>query len=189
MSQPVSLERSRPVFSWNILNYGRIRQAIFAEESVFKQILFDYRNLVLTAQREVEDGIVDFIKRNEQFEFDKQTADANAESVELSIAEFKAGKSDFSRVFVVQANLVSAQDQVVVTKANIALALINTYRALGGGWEAQCHDSERCYSPSSLGLESNNGFDVVEFTTTVEAEVPEFEVVESPEAESGFSER
>ena len=165
-----------PGFRWNILNYGRIQQAICAEEARFKQILFDYRNLVLNAQREVEDGIIEFIKRSEQFEFDKQTAEANAESVDLSVAEFKAGKSDFSRVFVVQANLVSAQDQVVTTKANIALALINTYRAIGGGWECCCEESDSCNCRLTAGFanagEQSPDF---EYSTTVEADVPGFE--------------
>lgn len=127
-----------PGFRWNILNYGRLKNAICVEEARFKQIQLDFENTVLTAQREVEDGIIEFIKRKEQYEFDQQTADANAESVKLAVASFKEGKTDFGRVFVVQTELVSAQDRLVETRASIALALINTYRALGGGWETDC---------------------------------------------------
>ncbi|QEG22672.1 efflux transporter outer membrane subunit [Mariniblastus fucicola] len=124
-----------PAFGWNILNYGRLREAICVEEARFKQIQMDFENTVLSAQREVEDGIVEFVKRNEQYEYDLATQQANKESVELAIASFKEGKTDFGRVFVVQTSLVTAQDQVVATRASIALALIETYRALGGGWE------------------------------------------------------
>lgn len=124
-----------PGFSWNILNYGRLKNAICVEEARFQQIQLEFENTVLAAQREVEDGIIEFIKRKEQYEFDLQTTEANEESVELAIASFKEGKTDFGRVFVVQTNLVAAQDRQVETRASIALALINTYRALGGGWE------------------------------------------------------
>jgi NodT family efflux transporter outer membrane factor (OMF) lipoprotein len=133
-----------PGFRWNILNFGRLKQAICFEDARFKQIMFDYQNSVLDAQREVEDGIVEFIKKSEQYQFDMQTAEANEESVDLAIASFKAGKSDFSRVFVVQSNLVLAQDQVVNTRACIAQALIRTYRALGGGWGCSCDSSASC---------------------------------------------
>ena len=179
-----------PGFRWNILNYGRIQQAVCAEEARFKQILFDYRNLVLNAQREVEDGIIEFIKRSEQFEFDKQTAEANAESVELSIAEFKAGKSDFSRVFVVQANLVSAQDQVVATKANIALALINTYRALGGGWEQCCQQSDSCNCRLSAGFPDYEPLQETDrgSSTIVESDLPALESEEEAPQELETSE-
>lgn len=134
-----------PGFRWNILNYGRLKQAIFVEEARFRQIQLDFESTVLDAQREVEDGIIEFIKRNEQYTFDLKTTEANEESVELAIASFKEGKTDFGRVFVVQTNLVNAQDRLVETKAAIALALINTYRALGGGWQS---DGLNSYGPT-----------------------------------------
>lgn len=124
-----------PAFAWNILNYGRLKQAICVEEARLKQIQLDFENTVLVAQREVEDGIVEFIKRKEQYAFDLANTQANEESVKLAVALFREGKTDFGRVFVVQTNLVTAQDRLVETRASIALALINTYRALGGGWQ------------------------------------------------------
>lgn len=142
-----------PGFSWKILNYGRLKNAICVEEARFRQIQLDFENTVLSAQREVEDGIVEFIKRKEQFEFDSQIAEANAESVELAVASFKEGKTDFGRVFVVQTELVAAQDRLVETRAAIALALVNTYRALGGGWETNAIQGE---ASGSLTATSDN---------------------------------
>jgi outer membrane protein TolC len=107
---------------------------------VYKQAQLDFENSVLAAQREVEDGIVAFIKSQELLEFNRATEEANAEAVKLAVASFKEGKTDFGRVFVVQTNLVAAQDQVVATRTDIALALVATYKALGGGW--QLTDSE-----------------------------------------------
>ncbi|MFT7631583.1 MAG: NodT family efflux transporter outer membrane factor (OMF) lipoprotein [Mariniblastus sp.] len=124
-----------PGFSWNILNYGRLKEAILVEESRFQQIQADFENTVLNAQREVEDGLIEFVKKQEQYQFNLQTTKANKESVKLALVSFTEGKSDFGRVFVVQANLVVSQDQLVDTRASIALALIKTYKALGGGWE------------------------------------------------------
>ena len=139
-----------PGFSWNILNYGRLKNAICVEEARFKQIQLDFESSVLSAQREVEDGIIEFIKRKEQYVFDLQIAEANKESVELAIASFKEGKTDFGRVFVVQTELVASQDRLVETRASIALAVISTYRALGGGWETSggCDHCGQC--PSCL---------------------------------------
>jgi len=102
------------------------------------QIRFDFENQVLGAQREVEDAIVEFIKSSEQYEFDNDNAEANREAVELALASYKEGKEDFGRVFVVQTNLVTAQDRLVATKAAMALAVVKTYKALGSGWEIRC---------------------------------------------------
>lgn len=131
-----------PGFRWNLLNFGRLQNNIRVQEARFNQIRFDFENLVLGAQREVEDGIIQFIKYNEQYVFDAQNAKANAEAVELATVLYREGQEDFGRVFVVQSNLVLAQDQLVATKANIALALINTYKALGGGWEIRCEQEQ-----------------------------------------------
>jgi NodT family efflux transporter outer membrane factor (OMF) lipoprotein len=155
-----------PGFSWNILNYGRLKNAICVEEARFKQIQLDFENTVLSAQREVEDGIIEFIKRKEQYEFDLQTTEANEESVELAIASFKEGKTDFGRVFVVQTNLVSAQDRLVETRASIALALVNTYRALGGGWQLNANES----SPA-IAVESPPEIFVQDRLTPINAEM------------------
>lgn len=124
-----------PGFQWKILNFGRIQNNVRAQEARFRQIRYDFENAVLGAQREVEDGIIEFIKLNEQYEFDRQNAEANEKAVELAIASYKEGKEDFGRVFVVQSNLVLAQDRLVATRASIANAMIQTYKALGGGWE------------------------------------------------------
>lgn len=124
-----------PGFRWNILNYGRLRNNVRVQEARVNQIRFDFQNQVLGAQREVEDAIVEFIKTSEQYVFDKDNADANREAVRLALASYKEGKEDFGRVFVVQSNLVSAQDKLVATRAAIALAVVKTYKALGGGWE------------------------------------------------------
>ncbi len=128
-----------PGFSWNVLNYGRIKNNIRAQQARFNQIRFDFENKVLLAQREVEDGIIEFVKSSERYEFVKENAEASEESLQLATALYKEGKEDFGRVFVVQTNLVVVQDRLVETKADIALGLIRTYKALGGGWEIRCN--------------------------------------------------
>jgi len=61
-------------------------------------------------------------------------------SVELVLALYKEGRTDFNRVFTTQSLLVTQQDQLAAARGNIALSLISVYRALGGGW--QCFKPE-----------------------------------------------
>jgi outer membrane protein TolC len=42
---------------------------------------------------------------------------------------------DFTPLFLFQDTLTEQQDQLAVARGNVALGLIATYRALGGGWE------------------------------------------------------
>ena len=58
-----------------------MRENIRVQESRVNQIRFDFENLVLNAQREVEDAIIEFIKSSEQLEFDLRNANANRDAV------------------------------------------------------------------------------------------------------------
>jgi hypothetical protein len=49
-------------------------------------------------------------------------------------------KADVNRLFTLESTLLQAQDQLAVARGNIALNLINVYRALGGGWEVRCQE-------------------------------------------------
>lgn len=138
-----------PGFSWKILNYGRLVNNIRVQEARFNQIRFDFQNQVLAAQREVEDAIIEFIKTSEQYEFDADNADANGEALRLALTSYREGQVDFGRVFVVQTNLVTAQDRLVATKAAIALAVVKTYKALGGGWQIRCENAVETVDPGT----------------------------------------
>ena len=55
-------------------------------------------------------------------------------SVELVDLQYRGGLIDFNRVYTVQTQLVGQQDSLAASRGNIALSLVQVYRALGGGW-------------------------------------------------------
>ena len=124
-----------PGFTWKILNYGRLKNAIAIEELQFQQQVLNYENTVLQAHQEVEDAIVEFLqtqKRAEQLEISAMAAE---KTVDIVRTQYKEGATDFGRVFVLEGSLVQRQDQLIVAKAQIAIALTRAYKALGGGWQ------------------------------------------------------
>ena len=56
-------------------------------------------------------------------------------AVEIVLAQYKAGTSDFTRVTQVEQNLVLQQDVLAQARGEIATGLIQVYRAMGGGWQ------------------------------------------------------
>ncbi|MEM8733154.1 MAG: efflux transporter outer membrane subunit [Planctomycetota bacterium] len=181
-----------PAFRWNILNYGRLRQAIRVEEARFQQIQWDFQNAVLNAQREVEDGIAEFIKVKEQLESVEDQVAANQEAVELAISLYKEGQQDFGRVFVVESGLVQSQDQLVALRANVALALIKTYKSLGGGWEVRCTGGPQAFGDLAAAVTDpvaeipvSNDISVVELESTLlDLPLPSTPILEAPALES-----
>lgn len=124
-----------PTFQWQILNYGRILNNIRAEDARFQAKVLEYRQAVLRADQEVEDGIVAFLQAHQQSQTLEESVQAAARSVELVVDQYRQGVADFNRVYNAQALLVDQQDQLAIARGNITLSMIAIYKALGGGWE------------------------------------------------------
>jgi len=124
-----------PLINWNIFNYGRIKNNVRANDARFQQTVVNYQNVVLNAAREVEDGLVGFLRAQEQVGYLDTAVTASKRSVELSLDQYKAGTVDYQRVLNSQASLLGQQDSLASAKGTIVSSLVSTYRALGGGWQ------------------------------------------------------
>ena len=124
-----------PSVQWPILNYGRIHNNVKYQEQVFQQLAFTYQNVVLEAGKEAENGIVGFLKAQEQTQNLNASVNAAARTVEISFDQYHNGVIDFTPLVLFESTLAGQQDSLAVARGNIALNLIETYRALGGGWE------------------------------------------------------
>jgi NodT family efflux transporter outer membrane factor (OMF) lipoprotein len=124
-----------PLINWNIFNYGRIKNNVRAKDARFQQSIVTYQNVILNAAREVEDGLVGFLRAQEQVGHLKAAVAASQRSVVLSLDQYKAGSADYQRVLTSQASLLSQQDSLAEGQGHIVSSLVSTYRALGGGWQ------------------------------------------------------
>ena len=57
-----------PTFSWNILNYGRIKNNVRLQTARTQELIATYQNLVLRAGREVQTPLRGFVRSREQAE-------------------------------------------------------------------------------------------------------------------------
>jgi NodT family efflux transporter outer membrane factor (OMF) lipoprotein len=127
-----------PSLTWKILNYGRVTNNIKLQDAKLDEAVYLYQQSVLNANREAEDALVGFLQAQQQAEkLEKAVRDAQR-SVELVTLQFEGGVTDFNRVFQTQTTLVNLQDQLATTRGNIALDLIQLYKAIGGGWLCFC---------------------------------------------------
>ena len=124
-----------PALQWKILNYGQITNNVRAQDAKFQELLIDYQNTVLKAQKEVEDGIASFIYSREQAKFLEQSVAAAEGALRIALIQYRDGIVDFTAVLTAEQNLYQAQNDLVLATGGIALGLISTYRALGGGWQ------------------------------------------------------
>lgn len=127
-----------PTLQWNILNYGRITNNVTAQEQLLEVRCLEYQQTVLQAGREVEDALAQFIRAKQQVTYLEQSVDEAMRAVEISQGQFEGGVADFNRVYTNQSLLVSQQDLLGTARGNIALYLVQVYKAMGGGWEHFC---------------------------------------------------
>lgn len=126
-----------PVFQWNILNYGRIRNNILFQEARFQALVAAYQNVVLQADLEVENSIVSFLNSQERARNLRLSVEESTLALDVVIAQYEAGLGtvDFNRYAVIQQSLIQQQDLWAQSRGQIALSMIDVYRALGGGWQ------------------------------------------------------
>ena len=124
-----------PSFTWNIFNYGRIKNQVRIQDARFQQLIVNYQDTVLRAAREVEDAMVGFLRAQETEIFLSESVDAAARSVDLALLQYRDGVTDYQRVIDTQTSLVNQQDIWTQTRGDISSNLIAMYRALGGGWQ------------------------------------------------------
>jgi len=124
-----------PGFSWDIFNYGRLINNVRLQDAVFQQLAVNYQQTVLQANAEAGNAINSFLTTQERLQRLGEAVDASSESVEISLAQYRTGATDYNRVFNLQTSLVSDQDTLAATQGQLANSLIAAYKAIGGGWE------------------------------------------------------
>jgi NodT family efflux transporter outer membrane factor (OMF) lipoprotein len=127
-----------PAFQWDVLNYGRNLNRIRLQRARFEEAVTAYQNQVLTAAEEVENGLVAFVKSQDQVRYLAESVSEAKRARDIGAKQYKDGKIDFNRLAVLELNLVDQQNVLAQAKGDVALGLIQVYRALGGGWEIRC---------------------------------------------------
>jgi len=126
-----------PKFQWNILNYGRIENAVKVQEARFQQLFYSFQQVVLNANREAENAIVAYAKSLDRARYLGDSVTAAQRVVQITNDQYKQGAVDFTPVFIFEAALTSQEDALAQARGDIALNLVDLYRSVGGGWEAQ----------------------------------------------------
>jgi NodT family efflux transporter outer membrane factor (OMF) lipoprotein len=124
-----------PKIQWPILNYGRIKNDVRVQDARFQQFLVEYRNTVLRAMQDVEDGMVGFLRAQEQQMFLTESVKSYQRAVDLAQLQYVEGLGTYQRVVDSQRFLTQQQTRLASVKGAVVANLIATYKALGGGWE------------------------------------------------------
>ena len=124
-----------PGFTWPVLNYGQITNAVRAQDAAFQQALLNYMNLVLKAQQEVQDNITAYIEAKNAERYLTQANNAATKTFKLTLIRYKEGETDFTPVLDAEQQLLRIQLSLASAQGDIPQAFVALYRAFGGGWQ------------------------------------------------------
>lgn len=118
-----------------IFEGGRLRKNHAAAVARYEQSRILYEAAVTNALAEVSTSLVD---RTKLVETEKQwirTVRAFTEAVRLANIRYSSGLSAYFEVLDAQQQLFPAEISLAQTRRDQRLAVVNLYKALGGGWE------------------------------------------------------
>ena len=124
-----------PSFSWNIFQYGRIKNQIRLQDAVFEESLVNYNKTVLSAVSEVSNAIEGYVLTEKQQVENRKAVDATVRAFNISVIQYNDGLVSYQRLLTTVEKLTSTQDRYAVIKGNLSIQAILLYKALGGGWQ------------------------------------------------------
>lgn len=113
---------------------GQLRAQYKAAKAKFDEAKAAYQQSLLTAFREVSDALIAREKLAEAYVFNGQAVVALDSSVQLATDRYINGKSSYFEVLQAQQELYPAQRAQVQTQTGQLIAIVQLYKALGGGW-------------------------------------------------------
>jgi outer membrane protein TolC len=123
-----------PSLTWNIFDFGRIRNNVRLQDARLQQSIEVFQNSVLQAAREIDDAAIRVVKTSEQQLVLSGSLRAAKRSLELANTRFKEGYANFQRVLDAQRVLFARAKQVLINRSDHISAIIDLYKAIGGGW-------------------------------------------------------
>src|SRR5439155_12076095 len=122
-----------PSISQTIFDFGRNRANVRLSEANKLAAVASYEKTIQTAFREVADALAERGTIGEQMAAQTQRVDSAQVAARLSDARFRVGVASFLDALISQRAAYVAQQQLVTTRLDRDLNLVELYRSLGGG--------------------------------------------------------
>jgi len=126
-----------------IFNAGKNKRRVEVEVARTRQLASQYELTVLQAFREVDDSLIAIrTLRNEITARDAQRQAARSAAF-LSQARYNGGVTSYLEVLIANTSLFDAEIAAVATRRQLLVAIVDLYKALGGGWMVDGGEQEQ----------------------------------------------
>jgi multidrug efflux system outer membrane protein len=118
-----------------IFEGGAIRSGVRLAEAQRQEAVLTYQQTIQGAFRDVSDALI-ACQQNQEFRAQQELlANAAEDAAQLSGKRYQAGTTNYLEVLTNDTNYLTAELGLAQARLNELLALVQIYKALGGGWQ------------------------------------------------------
>jgi len=117
-----------------IFDAGALRGQLEQSKGRYAELLADYRKSVVQAFTDVDDALTAWRYASEQEALQSQAVAIARQAQTAANAQIAAGTADVTTLLTTETALFTAENTLVQIRLSRFLALLDLYKALGGGW-------------------------------------------------------
>jgi outer membrane protein, multidrug efflux system len=113
---------------------GQLLESYYAQQAFWDETIAQYKQTILVACREVSDALIAQQTLVAQRAAQEKQVLALKQAVDLALLRYKGGRASYFEVLEAEQLLFPAEDALAQTQRDQLLAVVDLYKALGGGW-------------------------------------------------------
>ena len=133
---------------------GKLRNTLQLRTQQQQEAAINYHKTVLQAWHDVVNALVAHRFEMARRALRAEASITRAEALDLARSRYRDGLTDFLNVLDAERTVLQAEQQQATSRMNVALDLVQLFKALGGGWETSFPDvpSETAAVPVPAGM-------------------------------------
>lgn len=117
-----------------LINRKALKTTYYNANAKQIQAVYHYEQSILTGYIEVANQLSKIGNLKQSYDLQAQQVDALNQSVDISLSLFASAKADYMEVLLTQRDALESKFDLVETKMEQMNAMVDLYKALGGGW-------------------------------------------------------
>lgn len=117
-----------------LVNRNAIKATYYSANARQIQAVYNYERTILRAYLEVSNQLSNITNMEKSLDLRLKQVQTLTESIDISTRLFRSARADYMEVLLTQRDALESKFELVETKKQRMNAMVNIYRALGGGW-------------------------------------------------------